>query len=321
MSDESDSESTGISLTPSEFSGARTRAWFNVYSTHNLGGVAPRAADLRPVSGLEVSFLSLSGVDDSVSPRTLCDISQKFAFVEWGVNFRAEMQGREPGYASLAWLRRLQEEIDRRQRAKKFVPIHLAAHLGGEYCMDVLRGDMSLVRTLWEDYGFLRIHLQPMRSHGVDSSQLKKYFHSLRSVIVALPQVEFVLPASKETRALVVQMMSDCRPNLGFFYDAEDDGELIDGAMPRRSPPCPHPGIHCGYGGHLTVDNLAGELGRISNAVGSPGRAVWIDLESGLRTQRGGAGQDEFDLCKALACIRTVYDLNLPRPRPTLASR
>ena len=27
--------------------------------------------------------------------RTLCDISQEFSFMEWGVNFRAEKQGKE----------------------------------------------------------------------------------------------------------------------------------------------------------------------------------------------------------------------------------
>ncbi|CAJ1444472.1 unnamed protein product, partial [Effrenium voratum] len=139
---------------------------------------------------------SLSGVDDTVSPRTLCDISQEFAFVEWGVNFRAEKQGR----ASLTWLRMLQEEIDRRQQTGKFAPIHFAAHLGGEYCVDVLKGDASLVRTLWEDYGFLRVYLCPTRANGVNSSQLKKYLPTLKNVIVALPQVEFVLLVTKDRR-------------------------------------------------------------------------------------------------------------------------
>jgi len=347
---------------PVERAGAKARAWFNVYGQRAVGGGpgcpraasssinrSPRLADGDPLAGFEISFLSLSGVDDSVSPRTLCDISQEFSFVEWGVNFRAEKQGKEPRYASLVWLRQLQEEIDRRQRTGKFAPIHFAAHLGGEYCVDVLKGDTSLVRTLWEDYGFLRIHLCPTRAHGVNSSQLKKYLHSLRSVVVALPQVEFVLPVSRETRALTLQLMNDCQPNLAFFYDAEDatndpagtPGAASSGTVAvkgnsapsssgatvsspsspsRRPAPCPHPGIHCGYGGHLTVDNLAEELRRIAKAVDTPGRPVWIDLESGLRTPRNGR-PDEFDLCKALACIRTVFDLNLPRPRPTFASR
>jgi len=329
-----------------ERAGAKARAWFEVYGPSPLPGQRRRGVaggrcglpldedhsrtQDDPLQSFELSFLSLSGVDDSVSPRTLCDISQEFSFVEWGVNFRAEKQGKEPRYASLAWLRQLQEEIDRRQQTGKFAPIHFAAHLGGEYCVDVLKGDTSLVRTLWEDYGFLRIHLCPTRSNGVNSSQLKKYLSTLKSVIVALPQVEFVLLVTRETRALTFQLMNDCQPNLAFFYDAEEAAAASSsgsspsrggaGAPPRRPPPCPHPGIHCGYGGGITVENLTDELRRIAQVVNNPKRPVWVDLESGLRSS-GPGRPDEFDLGKAWACIRTVFDLDLPRPRPTFASR
>ena len=33
-----------------------------------------------------ISTVSILGVDDSVSPEDLADISQKYPFVEWGVN-------------------------------------------------------------------------------------------------------------------------------------------------------------------------------------------------------------------------------------------
>lgn len=300
--------------------------------------VQDKVVDVEPLRGLKFSFLCLSGVDDSVSPRTLCDISQEFSFVEWGVNFRAEKQGKEPRYASLAWLRQLREEIDRRQQTGKFAPIHFAAHLGGEYCVDVMKGDASLVRTLWEDYGFLRVQLSPTRAHGVNSSQLRKYLTSLRSVIVALPQVEFVLEVTRETRGLSFALMDDPQPNLAFFFNCEGQepskgsgcsagggtGSAGSGdsapSQPRRPPPCPHPGIHVGYGGSLTVDTLRDELRRIAQIVDDPRRPVWVDLESGLRSQ-GPGKHDEFDLGKVWACIRIIFDLGLPRPRPSYAAR
>ncbi|CAE8587941.1 unnamed protein product [Polarella glacialis] len=325
--------------------------------------------EAEPLRGLKFSFLCLSGVDDSVSPRTLCDISQEFSFVEWGVNFRADKQGKEPRYASLAWLRQLREEIDRRQQTGKFAPIHFAAHLGGEYCVDVMKGDASLVRTLWEDYGFLRVQLSPTRVHGVNSSQLRKYLASLKSVISALPQVEFVLEVTKETRGLSFALMDDPQPNLAFFFNCEgqepspspssssrshapENGPSLASSEngvsekaarelrssgpggkegdanssgsraptpPRRPPPCPHPGIHVGYGGCLTADNLRDELRRIAAAVDDPRRPVWIDLEAGLRSQ-GPGRHDEFDLGKVWACIRIIFDLGLPRPRPSYAA-
>lgn len=293
-------------------------------------GQADKVADVEPLQGFKFSFLCLSGVDDSVSPRTLCDISQEFSFVEWGVNFRAEKQGKEPRYASLAWLRLLREEIDRRQQTGKFAPIHFAAHLGGEYCVDVMKGDASLVRTLWEDYGFLRVQLSPTRAHGVNSAQLRKYLASLKSVIIALPQVEFVLEVTKETRGLSFALMDEPQPNLAFLFSCEAQeatkagggggGGDSSSSAPVRPPPCPHPGIHVGYGGCLTVDNLRDEMRRIAASVNDPKRPVWVDLEAGLRSQ-GPGKHDEFDLGKVWACIRIIFDLGLPRPRPSYAAR
>lgn len=299
--------------------------------SHNLCNVCGGTESSRPVAerrpsrhvagaepavqGFDLSFLSLSGVDDSVSPRTLCDISQEFSFVEWGVNFRAEKQGKEPRYASLAWLRQLQEEIDRRQHVGKHAAIHFAAHLCGEYCVDVLKGDTSLVRTLWEDYGFARVRLSPTQAHGVNSSNLKKYLPSLRSVILALPQVEFVLSVTKETRPLSFALMDDPQPNLAFFFDSEANPRPPNGqngaeVSANRPPPVPHPGIHCGYGGNLTVENLPTELQRIAAAVNDPRRPIWVDLEVGLHTV-GPGKRDDFDLKKARECIQTVFDLGL----------
>lgn len=277
-----------------------------------------KVADVEPLHGFKFSFLCLSGVDDSVSPRTLCDISQEFSFVEWGVNFRAEKQGQEPRYASLTWLRQLREEIDLRQQTGKFAPIHFAAHLGGEYCVDVMKGDASLVRTLWEDYGFLRVQLSPTKAHGVNSGQLRKYLASLKSVVTALPQVEFVLEVTKETRCLSFALMDEPQPNLAFLFTSE---ELASGetAAPTRPPPCSHPGIHVGYGGALNVDNLREELHKIASTVNDPKRPVWVDLEAGLRSSAPGK-PDDFDLGKVWTCIRIIFDLGLPRPRPSYAA-
>jgi hypothetical protein len=201
-----------------------------------------------------------------------------------------------------------------------------------------MKGDASLVRTLWEDYGFLRVQLSPTRAHGVNSSQVRKHLASLKSVIMALPQVEFVLEVSRETRGLSFALMDDPQPNLAFFFNCEEaaktdtkgqdvqKGEAAPSpkaaksSQPRRPPPCPHPGIHIGYGGCLTVENLQGELRRIASVVDDPKRPVWVDLEAGLRSQ-GTGKHDEFDLGKVWACIRTVFDLGLPRPRPSYAAR
>merc|ERR1719343_1724848 len=113
--------------------------------------------------------------------------------------------------------------------------------------------------------------------------------------------------------------MDEPQPNLAFLFSCDEPskaGGSDSGGPPHGRPPlCPHPGIHVGYGGCLTVDNLRSELRRIAAAVQDPKRPVWVDLESGLRSH-GPDKPDEFDLSKVWACIRTVFDLRLPGPRP-----
>jgi len=262
-----------------------------------------KASEVR--EAFKMSFLCLSGIDDTIPPRTICDISQEFGFIEWGINFRQEKQGKEPRYASLAWLRQLREEIENRQQTGKFAPIHFSAHLGGEYCIDVMKGDASLVRTLWEEYGFLRIRLSPTRARGVNSNHLKQYLPTLKYVIQALQQIEFVLEVSKETKALSFALMDEPQPNLSFLYVYEDGSK----GEPLRAKPLPHPGIHVGYSGCLDADNLKKELLKIGASVNSLTRPVWIDLEGGIRSGKS----DDFDLRKVWACLCVLADMGLPR--------
>lgn len=106
----------------------------------------------------------------------------------------------------------------------------------------------------------------------------------------------------EETRALTFNLMNEVQPNLAFFYFSEAlrlfgsrlnsmfrrprrrararnapgpslqplalavRGAKDGNGKSRRPPPCPHPGIHCGYGGGLTSENLTSELRSIAKA-------------------------------------------------------
>ena len=53
-----------------------------------------------------VSKISIVGVDDSVCPQDLVDISQTFKFVEWGINL-CPSQEQKPEWPSAEWLEEL----------------------------------------------------------------------------------------------------------------------------------------------------------------------------------------------------------------------
>eukprot|EP00397_Hematodinium_sp_SG-2012_P028773 GEMP01030328.1.p1 GENE.GEMP01030328.1~~GEMP01030328.1.p1 ORF type:complete len:311 (+),score=51.59 GEMP01030328.1:59-991(+) len=269
-----------------------------------------------PLPSLELSLLGFCGVDDSVCPRRLLDISLEYSFVEWGIIFREEKQG-QPRYPSFEWLHALMEEVEKKQSpinpsgVKLLTAIRLAGHLCGNYCKKALEGDSTFIQKLHEEFGFLRIQLNPTKINGVNlSKDIMTYIPTLRSLCSKFPQVEFILQVNAETSRLAYPLMDDPLPNIAFLFDAS----MGTGKVPNvRPPPVLHPGVHCGYAGGLGPHNLHEELVKIAEAVCSylptRSRPVWVDMESSLRQTVNG--RDVFDLNQTLECIQVIFDLGL----------
>ena len=68
-------------------------------------------------------------------------------------------------------------------------------------------------------------------------------------------------------------------------------------------------GVHFGYAGGLSPANIAEQLGRIEAT--APGRTLWVDMESSLRTRLKEDEGDIFDANKAMACVRAVIEHGL----------
>jgi len=272
-----------------------------------------------PLPSLELSLLGFCGVDDSVCPRRLLDISLEYSFVEWGVLFREDKQG-TPRYPSFEWLEALMKEVETKQTpinspgvqgVKLCQAIRLAGHLCGQYAKKALEGDSTFVQKLHEEYGFLRIQLNPTKAHGVNLPRdIMTYMPTLRSLCAKFPQVEFILQVNSETARLAYPLMDDPLPNTAFLFDSS----MGMGKVPTvRPPPVLHPGVHCGYAGGLGPHNLHEELVKIAEAVCSysptRSRPVWVDMESSLRANV--SGRDVFDLNQTLECIQVIFDLGL----------
>lgn len=105
------------------------------------------------------------GVDDSVAPEDLADISQKYPFVEWGVNLCSNCVTM-PSYPSDEWLKELLSYADR---------IRLRGVLRSRWERDILAGNLSLKvekPKLWD--ALHRIQVDIRRGHGnlIESLQL-----------------------------------------------------------------------------------------------------------------------------------------------------
>merc|ERR1712070_481412 len=91
--------------------------------------------------------------------------------------------------------------------------------------------------------------------------------------------------------------------NVSFLFDEpKGTGVLSDGY------PTPPSGIKAGYAGGLGPSNISAQLSKMKSS--APGRAVWCDMESSLRTI-DAAGVDVFDMDKVMACVQQVHELDL----------
>lgn len=112
-----------------------------------------------------ISTVSIFGVDDSVSPADLADISQQYPFVEWGFNLCSNAEPM-PSYPSDEWLSELLFHTDR---------VRLRGVLRGRWERDMLDGNLSLKvenPQLWE--ALRRVQVDITRGHRnlIDAIQL-----------------------------------------------------------------------------------------------------------------------------------------------------
>ena len=112
-----------------------------------------------------VSTVSILGVDDSVSPADLADISGMYPFVEWGINLCSSTETK-PGFPSDEWLEELVSVSDK---------IRLRGVLHGRWERDMLEGNLSLrveKPRLWEALHRVQVDIRKGRRNVLEAIQL-----------------------------------------------------------------------------------------------------------------------------------------------------
>lgn len=112
-----------------------------------------------------ISTVSIMGIDDSVDPTDLADISQKYPFVEWGVNLCSNVEPM-PAYPSDEFLEELLFQADR---------VRLRGVLQGRWLRDILTGSLSLKEEkpeLWDVLHRVQIDIRRGHQNLLESLQL-----------------------------------------------------------------------------------------------------------------------------------------------------
>lgn len=113
--------------------------------------------------------------------------------------------------------------------------------------------------------------------------------------------VEWIIQANFETLKLWEALTTESPPphNVSLLFDAS----CGKGKVAESYTPPPRNGILCGYAGGLNPNTLDAALASVRSVV-EYGQMVWLDMESGLRSQVDGV--DQFDPAKAMAVLRVV---------------
>lgn len=265
---------------------------------------------------LKLDAVGFCGVDDTADPLGVVEMSKEYPWIEWGVLFRKDAQGK-PRFASRDFLHKL---LGARQQSTPSgsppVPLRLAGHLCGRECQSVLEGNCEVPKSLSEQYGFRRFQLNPTRVNGVDVADLVACEPHLRRVVEDLPNLEFILQVNEETQDLFDAIFNnkDRRPpvNLSVLFDPSAGL----GTLPSNRP-TPLNGVHCGFAGGLGPDTIAKELIAIGDACEHYDDSVWIDMETRIRTTNS-VGNDIFDLNKCRQVIAKIIEAGLA---PKVAAR
>jgi hypothetical protein len=137
-----------------------------------------------------VSKISIVGVDDSICPQDLIDISQTFPFVEWGINLCPDPVQR-PEYPSAEWL-------DELLQCAKY--LRLRGILHGRWESDMLNGTSLLKEErpdIWKAFKWLQVDIQ--KNPKQIQQSLKTYPNKiiLQTSIIPLFTAPILLPRKK----------------------------------------------------------------------------------------------------------------------------
>ena len=271
---------------------------------------------------MNLDALGLCGVDDSVHPNQLVLYANAYPLVEFGVLFRPDKEG-QPRYPSKEWVKLLSKAAGVSNECSSSGKMKLAAHLCERRVDEVLRGDDSFVQNLHE-WGFGRVQINATAVNGVDTSVFDTnssgVIQNFLAVVDKHPELEFILQKNAETQPLwqgVLDHTSSIEfpSNVSMLLDESKGTGVLPEAWPPIPPNTPY---KIGYAGGIGPSNVTDVLSKIQKSNDTIEKAIWIDMESSLRSQKNGC--DVFDLDKCYTVVLNVCQKGFLSHPPFLES-
>lgn len=217
-----------------------------------------------------IDKVSFTGADNKTDISRLVSLQESNPLIEWAVLYFPERDGyaRNPTFA---W----REQF---YNAK----LNCAIHLCGSGINEFADGKTQLLNEI-ENFQRVQINLKPRWA----SDQLVA---SLIERCQQFPHIQFITQYNDDNMSYIPSW--EKLENHAFLFD----GSLGKGISPQDWPR-PIDNKDCGYAGGLSPENISYHIDKISKAVGVCTQKIWIDMESGVRTN------DTFDLQKVQAIL------------------
>jgi HTH-type transcriptional repressor of NAD biosynthesis genes len=224
-----------------------------------------------------IKIVTITGADDSIKPKDLFELSEKYPFVEWGILFSSKNNGKKTRYPSLEWVSELMEWSEL---------INLSAHLCGDYAKEVISGsDKGHEILKWLSPAFKRFQINYNFEFG--KSHNLREFHNL---IDEFPNRDFILQYNESNKKICDYYAKlNC---VQFLYDSSGGiGKEI------TNIPLPIENNFTGYAGGISPENIVSKIEEIKNKVQDT--EIWIDMETSVRSDEDKL----FDLNKVENCL------------------
>ena len=193
--------------------------------------------------------------------------------------------------------------------------IHLAGHLCGRTCEEILEGNTDFPQLIY-DYGFRRIQVNATAANNVnvDMNKKEQIIDNLRKCILKYKSIEWIIQSNQETSFIGNGLSIDPPTNMVLLYDSSC-GLGIQISETTIQPP--HNSIACGYAGGIGPSTIANTLILLNKIVSPTNKSIWIDMESSLRSYEcdskenaeAGNFKDVFSITKCYECIQICKSL------------
>ena len=221
----------------------------------------------------QLKYLGFCGADDGTNIDDMIALSKRMPCIEWGILFHPKKTGTSR-YPTQEFVNKLCGKFSANQT------LNLAAHLCGDYVIQVLNGDCSFANKLFLN-GFNRIQINATTENDVELSRTLS--SGLHRTIQETPYLDWIIQSNIQTITLVQEFVGKY-PNTSILHDTSCGAGIEITQFPVYQSE-PYPSMQ-GYAGGIGVTNVAyivNTLNTMYKKTPTHTSQYWIDMETSLR--------------------------------------